>query len=69
MDFLPKKGCPMCGIVAMASQNAPVTPLSPTYAQAQQLSPEILWKDENFTAYRERANPVSSKGHVIIVFK
>ena len=69
MDFLPKKGCPMCGIVATASQNAPQSPLTPNFAQAQQLQPEILWKDENFTAYRERANPVSSKCHIIIVFK
>ena len=69
MDYLPKKGCPMCGIVSMASQAGPLSPISGTFAQSQQLSPEILWKDENFTAYRERANPVSSKGHIIIVFK
>lgn len=30
--------------------------------------PEILWRDENFTIYRERSNPVSSKGHIIVVF-
>ncbi|OBZ79724.1 hypothetical protein A0H81_00508 [Grifola frondosa] len=29
---------------------------------------EILWTDDNFTVYRETANPVSSKGHIIIVF-
>ena len=30
---------------------------------------EVLWRDDNFTAYREKANPVSSKGHIIIAFK
>lgn len=31
--------------------------------------PEILYRDDNFTIYRERAYPVSSRVHLVIVFK
>ncbi|KAG8925686.1 hypothetical protein FRC02_009480, partial [Tulasnella sp. 418] len=30
-------------------------------------APQIVWKDEIVTAYVEKAHPVSSKGHVVIV--
>lgn len=72
MAFSPRPGCPMCSIVSVATLN-PAQPsplptssfLNPTNSS----QPEILWKDDNFTAYLEKANPVSSKGHIIIVFK
>ncbi|KAL4068280.1 hypothetical protein V8B97DRAFT_2060241 [Scleroderma yunnanense] len=51
-EFAARAGCPMCGIVANAATS--------------QLDTHILWRDDNFTAYRENANPVSSKGHIII---
>ncbi|KAI0374439.1 hypothetical protein BV20DRAFT_506878 [Pilatotrama ljubarskyi] len=63
MAFAPKPGCPMCGIVAAASAAA-LSPSSPSNASP----PEILWRDDNFTVYRETANPVSSKGHIVVVF-
>ncbi|KAJ8596474.1 hypothetical protein M405DRAFT_805271 [Rhizopogon salebrosus TDB-379] len=68
MTFAPKPGCPMCGIVATAAVH-PTTqsPRSPSFPDAPVQS-EILWRDENFTAYRERAHPVSSNGHIIIAF-
>jgi len=67
MSFAPKSGCPMCGIVATASHAPSNTPCSPTFP-AGSTQPEVLWRDDNLTAYREKANPVSSKGHIIIAF-
>ncbi|KAI0336091.1 hypothetical protein GY45DRAFT_1316152 [Cubamyces sp. BRFM 1775] len=64
MAFAPKPGCPMCGIVSAASAAA-TSPASPSRSPS---APEILWRDDNFTVYRETANPVSSKGHIIVVF-
>ncbi|KZS93067.1 hypothetical protein SISNIDRAFT_550078 [Sistotremastrum niveocremeum HHB9708] len=64
--FAPKPGCPLCGIVSFAQQS-PTTPLaSPSSSNATK--PQILWKDDNFTVYQEKSYPVSSKGHIIIVF-
>jgi len=57
----------MCSIVATASHATSNSPRSPSFP-AGSTQPEVLWRDENFTAYREKANPVSSKGHVIIAF-
>jgi hypothetical protein len=57
----------MCGIVNAAvhsSMNSPSFDPTP-----QTNKPDILWKDDNFTAYRETTNPVSSIAHVIIAFK
>lgn len=54
MSFSPKPGCPLCGVVSAARD-------SPSH--------NILHRDDNFTAYHETANPVSSKGHIIIAFK
>ena len=68
MAFAPKPGCPMCGIVASAVHTPAHSPLSPTFPRDSG-SPEVLYRDDNFTVYRERANPVSSKGHLIFVFK
>ncbi|KAG2149728.1 hypothetical protein BD769DRAFT_1408002 [Suillus cothurnatus] len=68
MAFAPKPGCPMCGIVATAVVHHPSqSPRSPNCPDAA-TEPEILWKDENFTAYREKTYPVSSTGHIIIAF-
>lgn len=58
----------MCGIVSTAMQTPTHTPRSPSFPTSS-TAPEILWRDDNFTVYRERANPVSSKGHLIFVFK
>ncbi|KAF8203238.1 hypothetical protein BJ912DRAFT_841825 [Pholiota molesta] len=66
-SFSPKAGCPMCGIVATASHTAPNSPRSPSFPPGSTQA-EVLWRDDNFTAYREKANPVSSKGHIIIAF-
>ncbi|KAI0768548.1 hypothetical protein BD413DRAFT_605334 [Trametes elegans] len=63
MAFAPKPGCPMCGIVSEAT--AAALSVSPSTRSS---SHEILWRDDNFTIYRETANPVSSKGHIVIVF-
>ncbi|KAF9535512.1 hypothetical protein CPB83DRAFT_872404 [Crepidotus variabilis] len=61
-EFAPKAGCTMCGIVAAASASN-FSANSSASARS-----EILWRDDNFTVYREEANPVSSKGHIVIVF-
>jgi len=66
-SFAPKAGCPMCSIVATASHTTPNSPRAPQFPPGSTQA-EVLWRDDNLTAYREKANPVSSKGHVIIVF-
>ncbi|KAF7306633.1 hypothetical protein MIND_00454700 [Mycena indigotica] len=66
-SFAPKPGCPMCSIVASSAHMIPNTPRAPTFP-AGSTQPEVLWRDENFTAYREKANPVSTKGHIIVAF-
>lgn len=68
MAFAPKSGCPMCGIVATAAVRVPSQSSHSTSCLATPGEPEILWRDENFTAYREKAHPVSSSGHVVIAF-
>lgn len=55
----------MCSIVAAAAHDPRLPPSSPSASPA----PDILWRDDNFTIYREHTYPVSSKGHLIIVFK
>ncbi|KAI0034952.1 hypothetical protein K488DRAFT_76959 [Vararia minispora EC-137] len=67
--FPPKPGCPMCGIVAQAPRHThPVeAPVSSPSTSGPPV-PEILWRDNDFTAYREKTNAVSSKAHVVIVF-
>ncbi|GLB36426.1 hypothetical protein LshimejAT787_0307140 [Lyophyllum shimeji] len=57
----------MCSIVASASHATPNSPRSPSFP-AGSTQPEVLWRDENFTAYREKAHPLSSKGHIIVAF-
>ena len=58
----------MCSIVATASHTTPNSPRSPSFPPGSTQA-EVLWRDDNLTAYREKANPVSSKGHIIIAFK
>ncbi|KAF9647517.1 hypothetical protein BDM02DRAFT_3156138 [Thelephora ganbajun] len=66
MSYAPKPGCPMCGIVNVAFHSQMDTPsFNPT---PQSNKPDILWKDDNFTVYKETTNPVSSIAHVIIAF-
>ncbi|KAK7064526.1 hypothetical protein R3P38DRAFT_2825094 [Favolaschia claudopus] len=66
--FPAKPGCPMCGIVSKAALHVqPNSERSPSFPPGS-TETEFLWRDDNFTAYREKANPVSSKGHVIITF-
>ncbi|KAF9452537.1 hypothetical protein P691DRAFT_721588 [Macrolepiota fuliginosa MF-IS2] len=67
MAFAPKSGCPMCSIISSASHATPNSPRSPSFP-AGSTQPEVLWRDDNFTAYKEKANPVSTKGHIIIAF-
>lgn len=68
MAYAPKPGCPLCSIVSSASHATPNSPLSPSFP-AGSTQPEVLWRDDNFTAYREKAHPLSTKGHIIIAFK
>ncbi|KAI6045060.1 hypothetical protein EDC04DRAFT_3105158 [Pisolithus marmoratus] len=65
MAFAPKAGCPMCGTVADAAMAVRTACSSTSHPN---VSLDVLWRDDNFTAYRESVNPVSSKGHVIIAF-
>lgn len=65
MAFTPKAGCPMCGIVANA---ALAVQSARSSTSRSDVSRDVLWRDDNFTAYRESVNPVSSKGHIIIAF-
>ncbi|KAK0456354.1 hypothetical protein EV421DRAFT_2028885 [Armillaria borealis] len=67
MAFASKTGCPLCGIVSSALHDPLISPRSPSSVRETN-QPEILWRDDNFTVYREKANPVSSSGHVIIAF-
>ncbi|KAL5518647.1 hypothetical protein ACEPAH_330 [Sanghuangporus vaninii] len=84
LAFPSKSGCPMCSIVSRASGSAstslPVqSPMaSPTSrpssrsrtrnGKAKDDEPEIIWHDEKFTVYSERAHPVSSTAHLVIIF-
>ena len=64
----PKPGCTFCGIVQQGQRrdSALDEPLSPSNSNSQY---EILHKDTDFTCWREKNNPVSSKAHVILAFK
>ncbi|KAG5652287.1 hypothetical protein H0H81_005547 [Sphagnurus paluster] len=66
-SFAPKPGCPLCSIVSSASHATPNSPRSPSFP-AGSTQPEVLWRDDNFTIYREKAQPLSSKGHLIVAF-
>lgn len=58
----------MCGIVSQARpQRDSLSPPSPPSSSSTS-QPDILWRDDNFTVYREKTNPVSSKGHIIVAF-
>ncbi|KAJ3882346.1 hypothetical protein F5051DRAFT_41746 [Lentinula edodes] len=69
--FAPKPGCPLCGIVASALPTPSNSWRAPAFSSgpSNSTNPELLWKDQDFTVYRERSQPVSSKGHIIIAFK
>lgn len=57
----------MCSIVASASHTVSTSPGSPSLSTGS-TQPEVLWRDDNFTVYKEKTNPVSSKAHVIVAF-
>ncbi|KZV77573.1 hypothetical protein PENSPDRAFT_567886 [Peniophora sp. CONT] len=63
----PKPGCTFCGIVQQGQRrdSALDEPFSPSNSNSQY---EILHKDTDFTCWREKNNPVSSKAHVILAF-
>lgn len=70
MDFAPKAGCPMCGIVAAAQHGAPGLPARPALAAgAASSAADVVWRDDDFTVYRETAHPVSTRGHLVVAFK
>ncbi|KAG6869173.1 hypothetical protein C0993_012272 [Termitomyces sp. T159_Od127] len=58
MAFAPRPGCPLCSIVQTASRTEAHSPRTPWFP-AGSTQPEVLWRDENMTAYREKAAPVS----------
>ena len=68
MAFASRPGCPMCSIVQSASHTTPNSPRSPSFP-AGSTSREVLWRDENLTAYREKGHAVSSKGHIVVALK
>ena len=55
----------------------PLSPASSSFGPLQNTrrtskdadTPEIVYRDTNFTVYRERNSPVSSRGHLVFVFK
>jgi len=59
----------MCGIVASAMSASSESPMTPNFPTHDNTKPEILLHDENFTIYKEKANPVSSQGHIVVAFK
>ncbi|KAG9011017.1 hypothetical protein FRB94_009004 [Tulasnella sp. JGI-2019a] len=76
MDFSPKPGCPMCSIVAQPYPSLLHSPRSPSFGPPGTITnsggggdgpAHIIYKDDKVTAYLERNNPVSSKGHVVIM--
>ncbi|KAG9085337.1 hypothetical protein FS749_004486 [Ceratobasidium sp. UAMH 11750] len=73
--FAPKSGCPMCSIITATPHPTPLSsPRTPPFPAGSSsgttaAQTQIIWKDENVTAYVEKNNPVSSKGHIIILFK
>ncbi|QRV86182.1 Translin [Ceratobasidium sp. AG-Ba] len=73
--YAPKSGCPMCSIVTatphptpLSSPRTPSFPAGSSSGTTTAAQTQIIWKDENVTAYVEKNNPVSSKGHIIILF-
>ena len=57
----------MCGIVN-AAFHSQINSLS-FNPNSQTDKPDVLWKDHDFTVYRETTSPVSSIAHIIIAFK
>ncbi|KAG9047974.1 hypothetical protein FS837_001046 [Tulasnella sp. UAMH 9824] len=71
-DFAPRPGCPLCSIVSTPYPSLLQSPRSPFFNgnggnNNGAPAPQIVHKDEKVTVYLERANPVSSKGHLVIV--
>ncbi|KZP00815.1 hypothetical protein CALVIDRAFT_594990 [Calocera viscosa TUFC12733] len=80
--YAPRLGCPLCTIVA-CSRPSSAPPSPPSSAQASSAGPsdvgrpsplwitpaggEVIYTDEEVTAYIERREPVSSKGHIVLV--
>jgi hypothetical protein len=69
----------MCGIVSYASTSTAILthnlseahsrPLGGQLRRGSRENTDVLYRDDNFTVYEERDNPVSSKGHIVICFK
>lgn len=64
----------MCSIITATPHPTPLSsPRSPTFPAGSSsgmttaTQTQIIWKDDNVTAYVEKNNPVSSKGHIIIL--
>ncbi|KAG6845632.1 hypothetical protein H0H87_005839 [Tephrocybe sp. NHM501043] len=68
MAFASRPGCPLCSIVSSASHATPNSPRSPSFPPGSTQA-EVLWRDDNFTIFREKAHPLSSRGHIIAAFK
>ncbi|KIO18181.1 hypothetical protein M407DRAFT_246547 [Tulasnella calospora MUT 4182] len=71
-DYAPRPGCPLCSIVSTPYPSLLQSPRSPFFNGNNNNNngapaPQIVHKDEKVTVYLERANPVSSKGHLVIV--
>jgi len=68
----------MCGIVSYASTSTSILthnlsdlhsrPLAGQSRRGTRENTEVLYRDDNFTVYEERDNPVSSRGHIVICF-
>ena len=55
-------------LIIMAFAPRPGCPLCSIVA-AGTSNKDVVWRDGTFTAYRETAYPVSSKGHIVFAFK
>jgi len=66
--YAPRAGCPLCSIVSASHPPSLATPRTSHDSRdpVSVSSPQIIWEDDNVTAYVESNCPVSSKGHIII---
>ena len=68
----------MCSIVSTPYPSLLQSPRTPFFQDnggrngggaADAIPPQIVYKDDKITAYLEKANPVSSKGHLVVMLK